>query len=208
MRLLVATTNSGKLREIRALLGTVPVDLLSLRDFPAIPEPEETGATFQDNARLKALYYDAAVAARAEGGAVCTVAEDSGLAVDAMDGGPGVHSARFLRPDATYRERFDEILRRLAQRPSAPRTARFICALCVVRSGAVLYEASGVVEGVIAEQARGTEGFGYDPIFLYPPFGRTLGEIGVDDKLRIAHRGHAFRLLAEWLSGRERGGQM
>ncbi|MBI4266049.1 MAG: non-canonical purine NTP pyrophosphatase [Acidobacteria bacterium] len=212
MRLLIATTNPDKLREIRHLLAHVPVDLVSLRDLPPFPEPEETGTTFQENARLKALYYNARTRAdpprgpRGSSAVGCeigpfdyTVAEDSGLVVDALDGEPGVHSARFLRADASYPERFAEIYRRLAERPGRPRTARFVCALAVARDGRVAYETTGVIEGEIAAAPRGTAGFGYDPIFFYPPYGSTLAEVTEDAKLRVAHRGEAFRKLASWL---------
>lgn len=205
MRLLVATTNPDKLREIRGLLGHLPVDVLSLRDFAPVPEPEETGATFEENACLKAHYYDAAVTHPSVVGAglqarpTYTIAEDSGLVVDALEGDPGVRSARFLRPDASYPERFAEIQRQLAARPSAPRTARFVCAVAVVHAGARLHETTGVVQGEIAPEARGTQGFGYDPIFYYPPYGRTFGETTEEVKGRVAHRGRAFRQLAEWL---------
>ena len=209
IRLLIATTNPGKLREIRRILGTSNVDLLSLREFTPVPEPEETGATFEDNARLKALYYDDTVtapAAAVQCGPLYTVAEDSGLEIDALDGQPGVHSARFLRPDATYPERFEEIQRRLRQSPSAPRTARFVAAIAVVQGSAVVYEARGVVEGEIAMAARGEHGFGYDPIFFHPPLGCTLGEASDAQKELVGHRGKAFRQLATWL-GIENGEQ-
>lgn len=202
MRLLVATTNPDKLREIRALLGHIPIDILSLRDFARVPEPDETGATFAENARLKALYYDATVAqpaALVQCGPLLTVAEDSGLVVDALDGEPGVRSARFLRSDASYPERFAEIQRRLAARPSAPRTARFVCAVAIVHAGVLVYETTGGVDGEIAPEARGSGGFGYDPIFYYPPYGRTLGETTDEQKAQVAHRGQAFRQLARWL---------
>ena len=127
-RLLVATTNPNKLREIHALLADAPVELIGLDELPRVPEPEETGQTFGENARLKARYYSRALAG---GASMLVVAEDSGLVVDALDGEPGVRSARFLRPDASYPERFAEIFRRLRDRPSLPRTARFICALSV-----------------------------------------------------------------------------
>jgi len=191
-RLLVATTNPGKLREIRELLGDVPVDLASLSDIEETQAPEETGLTFAENARLKAWYYAAHAG-------LPMVAEDSGLVIDALDGEPGIHSARFLYPDATYPERFTEIYRRLTQRPSAPRTARFICALAVVDHGDVVFEATGVVEGEIVDPPRGERGFGYDPIFFYPPYGTTLADVTQDAKLAIAHRGQAFRQLADWL---------
>ena len=209
MRLLVATTNPDKLREIRGLLAHLEIEILSLGDFAPVPEPEETGATFADNARLKAEYYDAAVAqpaALVQCGPLLTVAEDSGLVIDALDGEPGVRSARFLRPDASYPERFAEIQRRLAGRPSAPRSARFVCAVAVVQGGALVYETTGLVNGDIAAEARGAGGFGYDPIFYYPPYGRTLGETTEEEKARVAHRGHAFRRLAEWLEKLAAGG--
>ena len=149
MTLLIATTNTSKLREIRELLGGIPVRLLTLADAAPVPEPDESGLTFAENARLKARYYDREVAARLPE-PVVTVAEDSGLVIDALDGEPGVQSARFLRPDATYAERFEEIAKRLAARPGAPRTARFVCAIPVARAGDVIYETQGTVEGEIA----------------------------------------------------------
>ena len=191
--LLVATTNSGKLREIRELLGDVAVDLLTLGDVPVIEAPEETGATFEENARLKATYYSAHAGH-------LTVAEDSGLVIDALGGAPGVLSARYVRPDASYAERFDEIYRRLRERPEAGRAARFVCALAVADGDAVVFETTQTVEGEIADAPRGSQGFGYDPIFFFPAYRRTLAEVTRDEKLAVAHRGKAFRALAGWLS--------
>ena len=193
MRLLVATTNTGKLREIRSLLAGVPVELVTLRDLEPIVEPEETGVTFEDNARLKALYYSAHAG-------MTTVAEDSGLVIDGLDGEPGVRSARFLDADATYPERFAAIFGRLAGPPEKNRAARFVCALAVADAGHIIYEARGTVEGEIAREARGSAGFGYDPIFYYPPYRSTLAEVTEDAKLAVAHRGQAFRSLKSWLA--------
>ena len=198
-RIVIATTNAHKLREIRGVLADVDVELSSLGNLPPIAEPEETGATFRANAQLKALYYDAHLTAGGMTEDTVTVAEDSGLVIDALDGDPGVRSARFLRPDASYAERFDEIARRLAARPKQPRTARFICALAVVRLGAVVFETRGSVEGEIAAAPRGRHGFGYDPIFYFPAYGGTLAEVSEAEKLRVAHRGQAFRAFADWL---------
>jgi XTP/dITP diphosphohydrolase len=199
-RLLVATTNPGKIREIRETLADAPVTLLGLADLPPIEEPEETGETFEENARLKALYYAARAGSHHSGSdSVLTVAEDSGLVVDALDGAPGVRSARFLRPEATYPERFAEIYRRLAERREAPRTARFVCALAVVGNGHVVYETTGTVEGEIAASPSGSGGFGYDPIFYYPPYQATLADVTQQAKVTVAHRGVAFRKLASWL---------
>jgi XTP/dITP diphosphohydrolase len=193
VQLLVATTNTGKLREIRSLLAGVPVELVTLRDLEPIEEPEETGLTFEDNARLKALYYSGHAG-------MTTVAEDSGLVIDGLDGEPGVRSARFLRADATYPERFAAIFGRLAGPPEKNRAARFVCALAVADAGDIIYEARGTVEGEIAREARGSAGFGYDPIFYYPPYRSTLAEVTEDAKLTVAHRGQAFRSLASWLA--------
>jgi XTP/dITP diphosphohydrolase len=213
-RLLVATTNPHKLREITELLADVRVELVGLDALPPIEAPEETGQSFEANAALKALHYDrAASAIRRKLQVVAAmdsslsvkrttnlvVAEDSGLVIDALDGEPGVRSARFLRPDATYPERFAEIFRRLDRLPQRPRTARFVCALAVVRDGAVVFETTGRIEGEIAREPRGTAGFGYDPIFYYPPYRSTLAEVTEAEKLRVAHRGEAFRSLAKWL---------
>ena len=194
MRLLVATTNRDKVREIRSLLADAPVDLVTLSDVAPVPEPEETGETFQENARLKAQYY-----ARHSG--LLTVAEDSGLVIDALDGEPGVRSARFIRPDASYPERFAAIFERLARNDHRPRTARFVCALAVVDNDRVVFETTGIVEGTIASAASGNQGFGYDPIFYFPPYKATLAEVDEEQKLAIAHRGQAFRALADWIRG-------
>jgi XTP/dITP diphosphohydrolase len=192
MRLLVATTNRDKLREIRSLLASVNVELITLHDLPPVPEPEETGETFQENARLKARYYSAA-------SGLMTIAEDSGLVIDSLGGEPGVRSARFLRPDASYAERFDVILRRLAEHPDRGRAARFLCAATVVDDDRILFETIGMIEGEIADAPLGSGGFGYDPIFFYPPYGMTLAQVSADAKLAVAHRGEAFRAVAVWL---------
>lgn len=192
MILLIATTNPGKLREIRHVLEGV-AEMRSLAHFPGVPEPEETGATFAENARLKALFY-----ANVTG--ELTVAEDSGLVVDGLGGEPGVHSARYLGAGATYDERFAHIVRELQRRGQPDSPARFVCALALAQSGRVIFEADGRVEGQIAREPRGTNGFGYDPIFFYPPYGRTLAEVDNERKLAVAHRGVAFRKLREYLT--------
>ena len=197
-RLLIATTNRDKLAEIRRILGAAAPELITLHDRPAVDEPEETGASFEENARLKALYYDRVLASAAVPGEY-TLAEDSGLEIDALDGAPGIHSARFVRPDASYPEKFTEIYQRLAQRPDAPRTARFVCAVAVVHQRRVVFETRGTIEGEIADAPRGGGGFGYDPVFYYPPYGLTLGEVSAEQKMAVAHRGVAIRRFADWL---------
>ena len=193
MRVLrVATTNPHKVREVRGLLAGVPVQVETLAGLPAGAEPEETADTFEGNARIKGLHY----AARCPGEYV--VSEDSGLEVDALAGAPGVQSARFLGPDATYDARFDEILRRLRDVPEAGRTARFVCALVVAKDDAILFETRGVIEGRIAHAPAGAGGFGYDPIFFSPVLGCTLAEAG-DVKATVSHRAQAVAALIHWV---------
>jgi XTP/dITP diphosphohydrolase len=194
MDLLIATSNAGKLREIRELLAGLPIVARSLADWPGVAAPAETGATFAENARLKARYY-----AQATG--MVTVAEDSGLEIEALGGAPGVASARFGGEQSTYPEKFALIYEAVKRQRGTVggAIARFVCALAVADSGRIIFETEGVVEGEIAPEARGASGFGYDPIFYYPPFGCTFGEAG-DRKSTVSHRGKAFRHLRSWLS--------
>jgi len=204
--LLIATTNDGKLREIREVLRGLRLPLRSLNDFPPVPEPDETGSSFRANALLKAHAYAQAIG-------MVTVAEDSGLAVDALGGAPGIHSARY--PGATYPDKFANLYAALAPHPR-PWTARYVCAIAVVNgetggtdgsggteSARLLFETVGTVDGEIWPEARGTHGFGYDPIFYYPPYGLTFGEVDDTRKLAVAHRGVAFKALRCWLEGGE-----
>lgn len=192
--MLIATTNPGKLEEIRAILEGAPARFLTLADFPDRTEPEETGLTFADNAVLKARAYAAM-------SGMWAVAEDSGLEIDALGGEPGIHSARY--PGATYADKFAHLYARLERHPQ-PWTARFVCALAVSDpAGAILFESRGTIEGEIADAPRGSRGFGYDPIFFYPPYNKTLGEVEGLEKLAVAHRGKAFRAFRNWI---ERGG--
>jgi XTP/dITP diphosphohydrolase len=191
-RLLVATTNPGKLREIRGILAGAPVELVSLEQFPGIAEPEETGATFAENARLKARYYAGATG-------LVAVADDSGLEIDALDRAPGVHSARWHGDH--YPTKFAVIYRELASRGLTTSPARFVAHIAVAEGERILFEATGVVEGEIAPEPKGTHGFGYDPIFFYPPYGCTLAEVEGAKKAAVSHRGKAFRQLAGWVNG-------
>ena len=192
--MLIATTNAGKVREIRRVLAGLPINVKTLGDLPPFQEPEETGRTFAENALLKANYY-----ARSSG--LATVAEDSGLVIDALGGRPGIESARY--PGATYADKFANLYQELSGHPR-PWTARFVCSLAYVgvpgpKGSAVLFTCEAKVEGEIAPQPRGANGFGYDPIFFYPPYGRTLGEATDEDKLAVSHRGAAFRKFREWI---------
>jgi XTP/dITP diphosphohydrolase len=191
-KLLLATTNPGKVREIVDVLSGLPLDLVTLSDYPGIPAPLETGHTFEENARAKARYYASATAQ-------LTVAEDSGLEIDALDGAPGVESARWGGPGTTYAQKFALIQEALRSRGSPESPARFVCALALARAGHVLFEARGTIEGRIAQTPQGEGGFGYDPIFFYPPLNRTLAEVEAHQKAAVSHRGKAFRALREFL---------
>jgi XTP/dITP diphosphohydrolase len=192
VKLLVATTNPGKVREIKGILDGLPVELVTLADVPAVPEPEETGTTFAENARLKARYY-----AQATG--LPSVADDSGLEIDALDGQPGVHSARWHGSD--YAVKFAKIYELLRERGATGSPARFVAAVALAIGDDVVFESRGVVEGEIAPVPRGTHGFGYDPIFFYPPLRCTLAEVDGAAKAAVSHRGSAFRTLREYLAG-------
>jgi XTP/dITP diphosphohydrolase len=194
--LLVATTNPNKVREIRVILDGTGVELIGLGDVAAVPEPEETGATFEENARDKARYYAGATG-------MVAVAEDSGLVIDGLDGEPGVHSARYGGElGRTYPEKFALVYGKLAARRALGSPARFVCALALASGGRILFEARGIVEGRIADAPRGEGGFGYDPIFFYPPLGCTLAEISAADKASVSHRGKAFQQLRSFLESR------
>ncbi|MBM3781895.1 MAG: RdgB/HAM1 family non-canonical purine NTP pyrophosphatase [Acidobacteria bacterium] len=185
MTVLLATTNPGKLREMLPLLDGVPMAWKTLADLAPIAVPDETGSTFRENARIKALAYAAA-------SGLPVVAEDSGLVIDALGGAPGIHSAQFLGDAATYPERFAEIERRLARVPGATRDARFVTALAVAVGSCIVFETEASVAGTIVAP-RGTGGFGYDPIFLYRPMARTTAELSLEEKATVSHRGRAFR---------------
>jgi len=205
-KIVVASSNPGKVREIRAVLGDMPVEVLSLADLEGIEEPVEDGETFAENARLKACYYGRAT------GLWC-VAEDSGLAVDALGGEPGIHSARYAadvcEPGAC-RDIIDtannaKLLAELEGVADERRTARFICHLALADSQGVLLETHGVIEGRIGRSPVGENGFGYDPLFYVPKLGCTTAQLSPERKNEVSHRGQAvraFRLKLGDLLGR------
>ena len=192
MRVLIATTNRHKVREITQLLADASIDLITLEAWPDVAAPEETGRTFAENARAKAQYY-----ARATG--ELTIAEDSGLEIDALGGAPGVESARFGGANTSYADKFAVIYAELRQKGATDSAARFVCALALATSDRVLFETRGIIEGRIAPEPKGAGGFGYDPIFFYPPYGRTLAEVDAEQKSAVSHRGQAFRALRPYL---------
>ncbi|MEO5741545.1 MAG: RdgB/HAM1 family non-canonical purine NTP pyrophosphatase [Vicinamibacterales bacterium] len=190
--ILIATTNAGKLREIVRMLDGLPITLKTLANFPHAAVADETGSSFSDNARQKALHYAGITG-------MLTMAEDSGFEVAALNGEPGIYSARYLRADAGYDERFAHIYQKLRDSASSDRSARFVCAVAVAHHGDVLFERTATVEGLLAEKPAGSNGFGYDPIFLYPDCGKTFGEVSDDEKTAVSHRGQAMRAFREYL---------
>jgi XTP/dITP diphosphohydrolase len=192
--LLLASQNSGKLAEMRELVAGLPFRVLTPADLGIRDAPEETGKSFIENAILKARHYS-----RRSGR--LTVADDSGLSVDALDGGPGLYSSRFGGEGATDADRNRLLLEKLAGVPPERRGASFTSAVAVARGDDLLFQTTASVEGRIADAPRGPNGFGYDPLFFYPPFGRTFGEVPPEEKARVSHRGQAFARLREFLTG-------
>jgi len=187
-RLIIATTNPGKVIEIRSALGELPG--WSLDALPStVPSIEETGTTFVENAELKARHYSKLISD-------LTLADDSGLCVDAMGGRPGVHSARYA-PDPP--SRIKRILHEMEPVPEGKRHAVFYCALAVAKAGEMIWTVEGQVKGVIARAASGNSGFGYDPVFLLPELGRTMADLSTEDKNRLSARGKALAELRKFL---------
>jgi XTP/dITP diphosphohydrolase len=184
-----ATTNPGKLREFRLAL-TDSLGVEALPGLGSIPACEETGATFEENAVQKALYYSE----YCDG---LLFVDDSGLEVDALGGAPGVYSARYAGPDATDEANNRLLLDRM--RSVSERNARFVCVVGLAKSGQLVGTFRGEVEGQLVEEARGFNGFGYDPLFYYPPFGCTFGEATLERKMEVSHRSRALRLMRDYL---------
>jgi XTP/dITP diphosphohydrolase len=187
-KILLATKNPGKLRELREITAGSDFDWIGLDEFPNVPDAVEDGLTFAENARRKALHY-----AQATG--LYTLADDSGLEVDHLDGAPGVHSARFAGLPRSDEANNHKLLTALADVPAEQRTARFRCAMAFARPGEVLLESLGSVEGIILSQPRGQGGFGYDPLFLNPSLDKTMAELPAEQKHALSHRGQALRAM-------------
>lgn len=186
-----ATGNPGKLREFRLTAQQFAIEIQELPGFAQLPPCEETGRTFEQNAVLKARYYGG----HAPG---LLFADDSGLEVDALDSAPGVISARYAGPGAT--DALNNALLIGNMRGRENRCARFVCVIALANRGELLRTFRGAVEGEILEAPRGSSGFGYDPLFYYPPYGRSLGEVSVEEKMAVSHRGKALTALFRYLS--------
>jgi XTP/dITP diphosphohydrolase len=200
-RVLVATSNPGKIRDLIGAAAVHGIEIATLPGFSAIPGVIEDGATFEANAKKKAEHYSKYV----EGELV--IADDSGLEVDALQGAPGVRSARYAAdevhapedvPNSDDEANNTRLLRELAGVPEEFRTARFVCWIAVARNGHTLATFHGHAEGIILHEPRGENGFGYDPLFFFPQIHKTFAEIGAEEKARYSHRGAAFRQFLDW----------
>lgn len=198
-RVLVATSNPGKLRDFAGAAQAHGIAIAPIPGFSSLPPVVEDGATFEANARKKAEGYSRAVPGE------LVIADDSGLEVDALNGAPGVHSARYAADEPHRAESNTEdeannarVLRELAGAPREKRTARFVCVIAAARGGKTLKTFRGSAEGVILDAPRGNNGFGYDPLFYFPQIGKTFAELSSVEKAQHSHRGAAFRGFLEW----------
>lgn len=190
--IVLATMNPGKAREIRALLGNLPLRIRTLADLAIRISYPEKGTTFEQNALGKSLFYSLKTD-------YLTLAEDSGLAVNHLAGAPGIYSARFSGPRATDEKNIQKVLRLMKDVPQRERRAQFICRLVLSQRGRMIKKFTGRVGGTIALEKRGRRGFGYDPIFYYHPFRKTFGELSPGQKNRVSHRGRALRRMKDFL---------
>ena len=195
MKLLLATTSRGKIREQRGSLVGIDLELVTLESWRELDPPEEPGPSFLDNAIVKALYYH-----RATG--LLAVGEDSGLEIDALGGEPAIRSARWLGEDTPYDIKNARVLEILSDVAEADRSARYVSAVALADDDAIVFTAETYCEGRIATEPRGEGGFGYDPIFFYPPFGVTMAELSAERKNRVSHRGQAMAKLRAYLAAR------
>ena len=191
-KLVFATGNEGKMREIREILQDLDVEIFSLKEADIQMDAEENGATFEDNALIKAK-------AAAEHTDAIVLADDSGLEIDYLGGEPGVYSARYLGEDTSYRIKNQNLIDRLEGVPEEKRTARFVCVIAAVLPDGRTLTSRGTIEGVIGTEERGEGGFGYDPIFFLPEYGCSTAELSMKQKNEISHRGKALREMKEKL---------
>ncbi len=199
--ILVATSNPGKIRDFAGAAAAYGIAIANIPNFSSLPQVVEDGITFEENARKKAESYSLAVPGE------LVLADDSGLEIDALDGAPGVHSARYAADDPQAAEcNTDDdannarVLRELESVPAQERTGRFICVLAVARDGQILQTFRGTTEGLILNASRGQNGFGYDPLFFFPAIQKTFAQLDAEEKSHYSHRGAAFRQLLQWMN--------
>jgi len=194
-KILIGTTNQGKIRELNELLASPRIEFIGLNDVAAKVDVEETGKTFAENAALKALAY-----ARRSG--LCTLADDSGLEVRGLNGRPGILSARYAGDGTSYAEKIRMLLEEVTALSKPDRSAQFVCVMSLAApSGEILFEAKGICKGTLAKEPRGTGGFGYDPIFMPDGYRLTFGELDRNIKQQISHRARAAQKIIRYLQG-------
>lgn len=192
-QLLIATNNAGKVAELRSMITDIPIEIVGLDSFAECAEVPETGDTFDQNARLKAVGY-------AKQTGIVALADDSGLEVSALGGRPGVLSARYGGAETSFTEKINLLLNEIVQTGDTDRRARFVCSIAIASPGGeILFSADGVCDGSIAEMPRGTGGFGYDPVFIPDGYELTFGELRAREKHKISHRGRAFLQIMPFL---------
>ena len=201
-KIIFATGNEGKMREIRSILGDMEVEVSSMKEAGLALEIEEDGVTFEENARVKAGAVATALAAQGKAQDCVVMADDSGLEIDYLNGEPGVYSARYLGEETPFSEKSRDLLRRLEDVPEEERGARFVCAIAAIFPDEETVIARGTIEGRIGRELRGDNGFGYDPIFYLPEYGRTAAELTDEEKNRISHRYRALEQMKEELKKR------
>ncbi len=202
--IIFATGNAGKMREIREILGDIDMEILSMKEAGIEADIVEDGASFEENAVIKARAVADKLAGRREPAyaEAIVMADDSGLAIDALNGEPGIYSARYLGEDTPYSVKNRSLIARLAGVPDEKRTARFVCAIAAVLATGETLVTQGVIEGRIGYEEKGGNGFGYDPIFWVPEYGCTTAQLSEEEKNRISHRGRALRAMKEELGKR------
>ena len=201
-KIIFATGNEGKMREIRSILGDMEVEVSSMKEAGLALEIEEDGVTFEENARIKADAVATALAAQGKAQDCVVMADDSGLEIDYLNGEPGVYSARYLGEETPFSEKSRDLLRRLEDVPEEERGARFVCAIAAIFPDEETVIARGTIEGRIGRELRCDNGFGYDPIFYLPEYGRTAAELTDEEKNRISHRYRALEQMKEELKKR------
>ncbi len=196
-KIVFATGNQGKLREVKKILADLNVDIVSMKEEGIQIDVDENGTTFAENAQIKAT----AIGAHTD---AIVLADDSGLVIDALNGEPGIYSARYLGEDTSYRIKNQNLIDRLEGVPDEKRTARFVCAIAAALPDGTVLHTEGTIEGIIGYEERGENGFGYDPIFYVPKLGKTTAELTDDEKNAISHRGSALEkmkvLLREYIN--------
>ena len=195
-KILLGSKNKGKIQEFQEAFEDSQIEILSLNDFPDCPDAPETGNSFEENASQKALFYQKFTG-------LPSLADDSGIEVDALDGAPGIYSARYAGEPVNDLANNRKLLENLEGIPSEKRTGRFVCVLALAKNGQIVQLSRGTAEGIVLEAPQGENGFGYDPLFFVPNLKKTMAELSITEKRQISHRGEALRKFVAWFKGQK-----